>query len=116
MTSWRVKRIYDDPSPEDGYRVLVDRLWPRGVSKEEAHLDEWRKEVAPSTEVRQAFDHVESRFEAFRKAYRKELDESGAARELATQLAKEPVVTLLISAKVPQLSQGAVLQEYLQEH
>ena len=69
-TTWRIKRIYEEPSPEDGYRVLVDRLWPRGISKEAAHLDEWCKDVAPSTEARREFGHDPARFEEFKTRYR----------------------------------------------
>lgn len=65
MKEIKLKRIYDDPSGDDGYRVLVDRLWPRGVSKEDAKLDEWDKELAPSTELRKWFGHKEERFKEF---------------------------------------------------
>jgi uncharacterized protein YeaO (DUF488 family) len=73
--SVRTKRIYDDLDPEDGTRVLVDRLWPRGVSKEEAHLDDWMKDIAPSDELREWFDHEPVRWNEFRKRYRSELDD-----------------------------------------
>ena len=86
-TTWRIKRIYEEPSPEDGYRVLVDRLWPRGISKEAAHLDEWCKDVAPSTEARREFGHDPARFEEFKTRYRAELTASGAAEALAGRLA-----------------------------
>lgn len=64
-----IKRIYEHPSKTDGYRILVDRLWPRGISKEEAQLNEWNKKIAPSTELRKWFDHQEERFPEFSKKY-----------------------------------------------
>jgi uncharacterized protein YeaO (DUF488 family) len=73
--SVRTKRVYDDPDPEDGTRVLVDRLWPRRVSKEEAHLDDWMKDIAQSDELREWFDHEPVRWNEFRKRYRSELDD-----------------------------------------
>jgi uncharacterized protein YeaO (DUF488 family) len=69
----QVKRIYDAPATSDGYRVLIDRLWPRGVTKDRAHLDEWARELAPSTELRRWFGHDPSQFEEFRRRYTKEL-------------------------------------------
>jgi uncharacterized protein YeaO (DUF488 family) len=77
-----VKRVYEDPSLDDGYRVLVDRLWPRGVSKERAQLDEWLKEVAPSTELRQWFNHEAPRFEEFAARYDAELEQNPAVERL----------------------------------
>ena len=87
MTTWRIKRIYEEPADADGYRVLVDRLWPRGISKEAAHLDEWCKDVAPSTEARRDFGHDPARFGEFKARYRAELAASGAAGALAERLA-----------------------------
>ena len=109
-TTWRIKRIYEEPSPEDGYRVLVDRLWPRGISKEAAHLDEWCKDVAPSTETRREFGHDPARFEEFKTRYRAELTASGAAGRLAGQ----SVVTLLYAAHDVKDNQAVVLQEVLE--
>ena len=113
MTSWRIKRIYEEPTATDGYRVLVDRLWPRGISKEAAHLDEWCKDVAPSTEARRDFGHDPARFGEFRDRYRAELKASGAAGALAERLADRPVVTLLYAAHDPRINQAVVLQEFL---
>lgn len=113
MTRWRIKRIYEDPAPEDGYRVLVDRLWPRGISKEAARLDEWCKDVAPSTDARRDFGHDPARFEEFKVRYRAELAASGAAEALAERLAGEPVVTLLYAAHDPRINHAVVLQEVL---
>ena len=114
MTSWHIKRIYEEPTAMDGYRVLVDRLWPRGISKETARLDEWCKDVAPSTEARRDFGHDPSRFEEFRDRYRAELKTSGAAEALVERLAGQQVVTLLYAANDSRFIQAVVLQEVLQ--
>ncbi|MCB0453355.1 MAG: DUF488 family protein, partial [Aequorivita sp.] len=74
MIDIKIKRIYEDASKNDGFRILVDRIWPRGVSKKDAKLDEWMKEIAPSTELRKWFDHKEDRFAEFEKKYYKELE------------------------------------------
>ncbi|NLH70234.1 MAG: DUF488 family protein [Brooklawnia sp.] len=113
MTEYRLKRIYEQANPGDGYRVLVDRLWPRGISKQKAHLDEWCKEVAPTSELRTWFGHQHERFAEFAERYRAELDASGAAEELRRRLADQPVVTLLIAAREPQNDHGAVLLDVL---
>lgn len=93
----RLKRVYDEAAPGDGFRVLVDRLWPRGLSKERAAVDLWAKDVAPSTELRKAFHHDGMSWEDFEAAYRAELD--GPARtavaSLRAELAEHSVVTLL---------------------
>jgi len=115
MTTWRIKRIYEEPADADGYRVLVDRLWPRGISKETAHLDEWCKDVAPSTEARRDFGHDPARFGEFKARYRAELAASGAAGALAERLAGRPVVTLLYAAHDPAINQAVVLQEVLSD-
>ena len=73
MKSINIKRVYDDKSKSDGYRVFIDRLWPRGVKKEDAHFDEWLKDLAPSTEPRKWFDHDPEKFDDFKKRYKKEL-------------------------------------------
>ena len=91
----RVGRVYDDPSSADGFRVLVDRLWPRGLSKERAALDLWAKEVAPSTELRKAFHHADMPWDVFAAAYRAELAENPAVPQLWDELAGHDVVTLL---------------------
>ena len=114
MTSWHIKRIYEEPAGTDGYRVLVDRLWPRGISKEAARLDEWCKDVAPSTEARRDFGHDPSRFEEFRDRYRAELKTSGVAEALVERLADQPVVTLLYAAHDSRFNHAVVLQEVLQ--
>lgn len=109
----RIKRVYDDPAPEDGYRVLVDRLWPRGMSHERAAVGTWLKDVAPSTQLRTWWDHDPARLEAFTARYRAELDANPAVDELRTLLRRQPVVTLVYSARDPHLNQAEVLQGYL---
>lgn len=113
VTEFRLKRIYAEAEPGDGYRVLVDRLWPRGVSKQKAQLDEWCKGAAPSPELRTWFGHQHERFAEFAERYRAELDASGAAVELKRRLADQPVVTLLIAAREPANDHGSVLLDVL---
>lgn len=107
----QVKRVYDDPSPDDGSRVLVDRVWPRGLRKDVAHLDEWLKDVAPSTELRTSFGHVPERYDEFATRYADELeaDEPVAALAHLRQLAASGPLTLLTATKQWQISQAAVL-------
>jgi uncharacterized protein YeaO (DUF488 family) len=107
-----VKRIYEPPSPADGRRILVDRLWPRGVSKAKAQLDAWMKQVAPSPELRRWFDHQPERWPEFRRRYIDELKsnkELGALRDIA---AAEPV-TLLYAARDTAHNEAVVLAEQI---
>ena len=108
-----VKRVYDDPSPDDGARVLVDRLWPRGISKEDAHLDGWCKEVAPSTDLRHWFHHDPERFEEFERRYRAELADNPEVAELAALGAGDRRLTLLYSARDTEHNQALVLRDVL---
>lgn len=108
----RTKRIYESPSDDDGYRVLVDRLWPRGVSKEKAALNQWLKDVAPSTELRKWYAHEPDRFPEFTKRYKAELEENPAFETLLDLAKKQETLTLLYGAKSP-LNEAAVLQETL---
>lgn len=109
----RVRRIYDEPTPEDGLRVLVDRVWPRGLSKERAGIDEWFKEVAPSAELRSWYGHDPDRFAEFTRRYRVELDDPERAKALThlRRVAKERTVTLLTATKKIEISQAAVLAD-----
>lgn len=111
----KTKRIYEDPEPGDGYRVLVDRLWPRGVSKEEARLDEWMKEIAPSTELRKWFDHEDSRYDEFKSRYKEELSAKDELVKQLIQKAEKQPVTLLYAARDKAHNQAVVLKEYLQD-
>jgi uncharacterized protein YeaO (DUF488 family) len=109
----RLKRAYEPTASSDGYRVLIDRLWPRGISKEEADIDEWEKELAPSTELRQWFSHEPSRFEEFRRRY---TDELRSKRPRLTELrrrAREGTLTLVYSARDTEHNDAVVLAEIL---
>ena len=112
-----IKRIYEPPAPEDGKRYLVDRLWPRGISKSRASLDDWLKEVAPSQELRRWFDHDPARWEAFQERYRAELRQA-PAWELVEKLGREArqgTVTLLYAAKDETLNNATCLKAFLEE-
>lgn len=109
------RRVYEETSSKDGKRVLVDRVWPRGMRKEEAHLDEWLRDVAPSTELRKWYSHEPSRFDEFRRRYLAELRDAGH-REAAghlRDLAAHDKLTLLTATKDVDHSQAAVLAEWL---
>lgn len=112
----RLKRVYDEPEAADGFRVLVDRLWPRGLSKERASLDLWAKEVAPSTALRRAFHHGDLSWPGFEEAYRAEL--AGPARaaveSLRAQLAPHPVATLLHAVHDDVRNHAVLLREALE--
>ena len=113
MKTIQIKRVYEDKSKDDGHRILIDRLWPRGVSKEDAHFDEWMKELAPSTELRKWFDHKPERFEEFSKRYKKELAEQKELLDKLKELAKKKKVTLLFAAKDTEINNAVVIQEVL---
>jgi uncharacterized protein YeaO (DUF488 family) len=111
----RLRRVYEEPSPEDGVRVLVDRLWPRGLTKEKAALDEWVKDIAPSTELRRWYGHDPARFEEFRRRYEQELAEPGPAKALAglRETAGRQTITLLTATRDIDHSEAAVLARLL---
>jgi uncharacterized protein YeaO (DUF488 family) len=111
--SVHIKRIYDEPSGQDGYRILVDRLWPRGVSKQEARLDTWLKDVAPSTELRVWFGHQPERFKEFTVRYQEELRANPAVDELRRLIKEHGHVTLLYGARDPKVNHAIVLRDYL---
>jgi uncharacterized protein YeaO (DUF488 family) len=113
MSSIRIKRVYERPTPEDGVRILVDRLWPRGLSKEAAALDHWFKDIAPSPELRTWFDHREDRFDEFKQRYRLELKANPALGEFR-KLAKPGKATLLYAAHDEKVNHAVVLADYLQ--
>ncbi|MDN5860927.1 MAG: DUF488 family protein [Pseudonocardia sp.] len=114
-TRVEVRRVYDPPERADGQRVLVDRIWPRGLSKDRARLDDWCKEVAPSTELRKWYDHDPDRYTEFARRYRAELDEPERAAALARlrELADHGQLTLLTATRRSDISQAAVLAELL---
>jgi uncharacterized protein YeaO (DUF488 family) len=111
--SFRIKRVYEAPTSRDGIRVLVDRLWPRGVRKEAAKLDYWKKDVAPSTPLRQWFGHLPERFSEFGRRYRRELQTNVAFDELQ-RLGHRKVVTLLYGARNPAINHAIVLRSALE--
>ncbi len=113
--SIQLKRAYDDLDEDNRYRVLVDRIWPRGVSKEQLQLDEWMKEIAPSDELRKWFDHDPDKFDEFRKRYYQELDSnSESVGQLAT-MARDQDIALIYGAKDREHNQAVVLKDYLEE-
>lgn len=112
---FKTKRIYEKYSEDDGYRMLIDRLWPRGVSKEEAHLDEWLKDIAPSTELRKWFDHDPDKFDEFAKRYKGELTSREEEVEYLLNKAEEQKVTLLYTAKDEVHNHAKVLEEFLEQ-
>lgn len=111
----QVRRVYDDPERGDGTRVLVDRIWPRGMTKARAELDEWCKDIAPSTELRKWYAHDPERFAEFTRRYREELKEPERAEALEhlRGLAKHRTLTLLTASKAADISEAAVLVELL---
>lgn len=111
----KLKRVYDDVSQQDGKRILVDGIWPRGVKKENLEHDEWYKDIAPSTDLRKWFNHDSDKWEEFKKKYKKELKDQ---KELVDQIKKDSDghnVTLLYAAKDTELNQAAVIKEYIEE-
>ena len=117
MSEIRVRRVYDAPSPADGARVLVDRIWPRGLRKDAAHLTEWAKDAAPSTELRQWYGHDPDKFGEFRRRYLDELSGRVQRAELGKlrALAATGPVTLLTATRAVDISQAAVLAQVLRQ-
>ncbi|MGW0734036.1 DUF488 domain-containing protein [Streptomyces sp. NPDC002851] len=113
----RVRRVYEAPEPDDGTRVLVDRLWPRGLSKADARIDVWPKEVTPSTELRRWFHGPDGSYDSFCRRYEAELTEPEAAEALTAlrALARKGPLTLLTAAKDPDHSHASVLLRHLAE-
>ncbi|MFW6113619.1 MAG: DUF488 domain-containing protein [Actinomycetota bacterium] len=111
----KLKRAYEEPSRNDGYRVLVDRLWPRGVKKEDAKLDRWLKDIAPSDELRKWYGHDVERWKEFKNRYFKELKERDELLKEIMEKAGGGTVTLVYGAKDEEHNNAAALREYLQE-
>lgn len=113
----QVRRVYDPPESDDGRRMLVDRLWPRGLSKERAHLDEWCKQIAPSTELRKWYGHDPDRYEEFARRYRAELADHERADAMAElrELTSRGPVCLLTAAKRSDISEATVLADVLRK-
>jgi uncharacterized protein YeaO (DUF488 family) len=110
-----LKRVYERPSEEDGDRILVDRLWPRGISKEKASIDLWLKEVAPSVELRKWFSHDNTKWKEFRERYRKELNDNAEFVQKLIVLSSHGNITLIFSARDVEHNSAAILKEYLLE-
>jgi uncharacterized protein YeaO (DUF488 family) len=106
-----IKRVYEKPGKEDGVRILVDRLWPRGLTKEKASIDLWLKDIAPSTELRKWFGHDPEKWKEFRKRYRHELKENEEQVSLLKDQMKKGMVTLVYGAKDEEHNQALVLKE-----
>jgi uncharacterized protein YeaO (DUF488 family) len=111
----RLKRAYEPAAPSDGVRILVDRLWPRGVSKAKAAIDHWLRELAPSHELRRWFGHDVDRWDEFRRRYRAELEQHSEALEQLRQLAREGRITLVFGARDETHNDAVVLRDILAE-
>jgi uncharacterized protein YeaO (DUF488 family) len=111
----RMRRAYEPAQAGDGYRVLIDRLWPRGVSKASAQLDEWARDLAPSAELRRWFGHEPARFDEFRRRYRDELAAQGEKLEELRRRARSGPVTLIYGARDSEHNDAVVLAELLRE-
>lgn len=119
MNEIKCKRVYDPVEKEDGHRILVDRIWPRGIKKQTLELSEWAKEIAPTNELRKQFGHQPEKFEWFSKEYKKELDKNEYTDKFirsVKEYALKKNVTLIYSAKDTAHNQAIVLQKYIQEH
>lgn len=113
MSGLKIKRVYETPTGGDGYRILVDRLWPRGVKKEDAKLNEWQKDLGPSNELRKWFGHDPALYEEFKKKYEKELLAKSDELKRIKELSKTEDVTLVYSAKDTEHNQATVLMDVL---
>jgi len=115
MKKLLLKRVYEDTSKADGYRILVDRIWPRGIKKSEANIDLWLKEIAPTNELRKWFDHDPNKWIQFRAKYNKELKNKDEELNIIKQRLKKSTVTLLFGAKDKEHNQAIVLLEFIQK-
>ncbi|MGE5297235.1 MAG: DUF488 domain-containing protein [Solirubrobacterales bacterium] len=113
--SIRIKRAYDAPARNDGFRVLVDRMWPRGITKDKLKLDEWGKEIAPSASLRKWFGHDPAKWETFRDRYSRELDSRSEDVARLRQKAKEGDLTLVFGARDEEHNNAVALKEYLEQ-
>ena len=114
MTQVKLKRVYEDMDKSDGYRVLVDRLWPRGMRKEALHYDLWDKDISPSPNLRKWFhENPDEHWESFKTLYQKELSESQAAKSFVEEIKKRDTVTLLYASRETQHNHAIILKDYL---
>lgn len=111
----KLERIYTKPADRSGYRILVDRLWPRGISKVNAALDQWSKEIAPSNELRKWFDHEVAKYPEFRQRYLAELAANPATPDFLKLVTQQPTAIFLFGAKDEQHNQAVVLKEYIEQ-
>ena len=111
----KIERIYDNPKGNDGFRILVDRLWPRGLSKDKVRIDLWQKDVAPSNSLRKWFGHDEEKWNEFKRRYFKELDKNIDSVSTILNKARQGSITLLYGAKEERFNNAVALKEYLEE-
>ncbi len=111
----KIKRVYDPVSPDDGKRILIDRLWPRGIKKEKAHIDEWLKEISPSHELRKWYSHDPAKWAEFKKRYKQELAGKSELLKKIKGEARKQTVTLLFSTKELELNNAVALKEMLSQ-
>ena len=114
MNKISLKRVYEPFKPEDGFRILVDRLWPRGLSKEEAKIDLWVRDIAPSNELRKEYNHVPEKWNSFRDSYFKELKNKAALINSLLEIIGERSVTFLYSTRHTENNNAVALKEYLE--
>jgi|SRR5690554_6253710 len=107
-----IKRVYDQPEKGDGYRILVDRVWPRGLTKKKAAVDLWLKDIAPSTEIRKWFGHDPAKWQEFRKRYKQELKENNESVSVLEKALKKGKVTLVYGAKDEEHNQAVVIKDF----
>lgn len=115
MTHIKLKRIYEKPSADDGFRVLVDRLWPRGISKEKAKVQDWEKDLAPSNELRKWFNHQPERWESFTEKYWAELLKNNPGKDFLEKNRTQKTITLIFAGKDTEHSHTIILKEYLEQ-
>ncbi|MCB0507415.1 MAG: DUF488 domain-containing protein [Bacteroidetes bacterium] len=115
MKTIKIKRIYDTKAEDDGYRILIDRLWPRGVSKKLAELDEWNKEVTPTPELRKWFAHDPEKFEEFKSLYQEELRDHKSELKRLKSIAASQNLTLLYAAKDPKINHAIILLDAIKK-
>lgn len=109
----KIKRVYDEPAPDDGYRILVDRLWPRGISKEKGKIDYWAKEISPSHELRKWYAHDHSKWEEFKQKYFSEMNQNQEALTEFREKTSIGTVTFLFSSKELKLNNAYALKEFI---
>ncbi len=111
----KVKRVYEAPAKEDGFRILVDRLWPRGLTKEKAKVDLWLKQISPSNELRKWYQHDPEKWPEFKRRYYSELKDKKESLDVILSRAKKGTVTLLFSSKEEKINNAQALKEYLEK-